>query len=288
MKRTTPISRHVANLPRARQRGAAMIEFTVVGPIVTLLGLATLQYGLLFFEKNQVNQATFMAARAGSTGNSTMSTIQEAYVRALVPAYGGGGTAAKLAESYAKALADVTIYTRIEVLNPTAESFTDFNDPILSARIGNGKRVIPNSGQVFKSASEVKPNSGQNIQDANLLKLRVTHGYKPQVPLMGLIYTRFLKWQDTGADPVNTALIASGRIPLVSHATLQMQSDAIEDTTVSTPGLGNGGTATNPGNPPVVSTPPPSCVTTGCTVISLPGPPPPPDDCIGDNCPVCT
>ncbi|MBC7501654.1 MAG: DUF192 domain-containing protein [Herminiimonas sp.] len=262
---TSALAKSPQTTSSPRQRGSAMIEFTVVGPIITLLGLATLQYGLLFFEKNQVNHATFMAARAGSTGNSTMSTIQEAYVRALVPAYGGGTTAAKLAESYAKALADVATHARIEVLNPTAESFTDFNDPELSARIGNGKRVIPNGGQVFKAAGEVKPNSGQNIQDANLLKLRITHGYKPQVPLMGLIYTRFLQWQDTGTDPVNTALIASGRIPVVSHVTVQMQSDAIEDKTVSSPGPGNGGTATNPGDPPVVTTDPPSCGSIGCT-----------------------
>jgi Flp pilus assembly protein TadG len=31
----------------ARQRGSAMIEFAVVGPIISLLGLAVLQYCLI-------------------------------------------------------------------------------------------------------------------------------------------------------------------------------------------------------------------------------------------------
>ena len=60
-------------LKAKRQRGSAIIEFIVVGPIITLLGLASIQYGLLFFAKNQYNHAAFMAARAGTTGNPSRS-----------------------------------------------------------------------------------------------------------------------------------------------------------------------------------------------------------------------
>ena len=34
-----------------KQRGEAMIEFSIVGPIITLIGLASLQYTVLFLEK---------------------------------------------------------------------------------------------------------------------------------------------------------------------------------------------------------------------------------------------
>src|SRR6218665_3139590 len=73
-----------------RQRGSAMVEFVVVGPIITLFGLAILQYGLLFFSRNQINQASFMAARAGTMAHAKLSDIRETYLSAMVPLYGGG------------------------------------------------------------------------------------------------------------------------------------------------------------------------------------------------------
>ena len=250
---------------RTRQTGSAMIEFAVVGPLLTLLGLSLLQYGMLFFSKNQYNHASFMAARAGSTGHATLDTIQSAYAKALIPLYGGGTTTTSLAASYTKALADVQSHAHIEILNPTVESFTDFNDPALQASVGNGKRVIPNASQMYKAVSTIGANSGQNIQDANLLKLRVTMGFKPQVPLMGKMYMRYLQWMDDGKNAFNTAQIADGRIPVVSHVIVQMQSDAIEDSNVSSPGMGNGGAPVNTGTPPVTQTPPPKCGTVLCT-----------------------
>lgn len=243
-----------------------MLEFVVVGPVITLLGLATLQYGLLFFAKNQLNHAAFMAARSGSMGNADLGRIRDSYVRALIPIYGGGRNSGELAIAYAKALADTSGFSRIELLNPTRESFDDWNDPELQNRIGHGKRVIPFAGQSFKDPNDIGSSSGQNIQDANLIKVRITHGYAPKVPLMGLIYTKYLAWLDTGGDPFRKQLILAGRIPVVTHATVQMQSDAIEPANpVSIPGAGNNGTPVDPGNPPVTTEPPPNCTTIGCT-----------------------
>jgi hypothetical protein len=251
-----------------RQRGAAMVEFAVVGPVVTLLGLGSLQYGLMFFAKNQLNHAAFMAARAGTTEHADKGKMAQALTRALVPMYGGGGNTTELAASYARALADVTAYTRIEILNPTKESFDDWNSNRLQARYG--RRAIPNAHLAEANPGDIRANSGQNLQDANLLKLRITYGYEPKVPLMGGIYAKYIAWLDTGGDAFNTGLIAARRIPMVTHVTLLMQSDALEDNPVSSPGPGNNGTPTDPGEPPVVDTPPPKCGTIGCT--TPPGP----------------
>lgn len=253
----------------ARQKGSAMIEFAVVGPIITLFGLATLQYGMLFFAKNQYNHASFMAARAGTTGNANFSKIEDAYARALIPLYAQGTSSALLLQAFDAAKTEVATNASIEVLNPTTESFADFNDDALQKEHGIGgatPRVIPNGGLAFRHASVVRPSSGQNIQDANLLKLRITHGFKLKVPLMGLIYSKYLLWLDTGTSAFNTAMIKDQRVPVVTYVTLQMQSDAIEDKTVSSSGAGNGGTPANPGDPPVVTTTPPECLTIGCTV----------------------
>ena len=256
-----------------RQRGSAMIEFAVVGPVIMLMGLAILQYSLLFFAKNQINYATFMAARAGSMTGASQSEIQQAYIKALIPLYGGGQNSTELAAAYAKANTDVAGHTRIELLNPTKESFDDWNDPRLQNTIGNGKRVIPNGGQAYKDPNAIGAASGQSIQDANLTKLRITHGYEPKIPLIRLVYIKYLQWLDPHTDAFNTALINAGRIPVVSHVTLQMQSDTIEPgNPVSLPGPGNNGKPSDPGDPPVVNTAPPDCLTIGCTVGNTPVP----------------
>jgi len=247
-----------------------MIEFAIVAPVITLIGLATIQYGLIFFAKNQYNHAAFMAARAGAVGNANLDGITEAYIQALVPLYGGGTNPGQLATSYSDAKQAVAGNIEIVMLNPTAESFADFNDPGLQQKLGlTDQRVIPNGGLAFKKAAIVQANSGQNAQDANVLKLRITHAYKPQVPLVGSLYRSYLQWGDSGTSDFLKQHIKDGYIPIVSNITMQMQSDAIEGTTVSTPGPGNGGTPTNSDTVPKPSSPskpPLTCSTLSCDI----------------------
>lgn len=255
-----------------RQGGVALIEMAVVGPILTMLGLTLVQYGMLFFAKNQINHGSFMAARAGSVGNANLSAVRSAYEQALVPMYGGGETVAERAESLVKAKADVSLNTRIELLNPTKESFSDFNDPALQAKLNTGsKQVISNRNLAFR-APTVGTASGQTVQDANLIKLRITHGYQPVVPIVASVYKVYLKYFDAKTDAFNTRLIEEGRIPIVTHVTMQMQSDPIEpDNPVSMPGTGNGGNPTNPGDPPTSPSdagPPPDCALGGCSTTT--------------------
>ena len=229
-----------------------MIEFAWAAPVLTLLGLAVLQYAMLFFAKNSIDHAAFMAARAGATGNASLASVQSAYVRALVPVYGGGRNAEELAQSHARAAADLAGNLRIELLNPTRESFDDWNDPALQQSVGQGRRVIPNGNLAFKNAADIKGRSGQNIQDANLIKLRITQGYEPKVPLMGRLYAEYLRKMDPHTDAFHTQLVAAGRIPVVTHVTMQMQSDAIEsEQAASMPGPGNDSTSSTPGDTPV-------------------------------------
>lgn len=274
-----------------KDRGSAMTEFVVVGPVISLLGLAMLQYGLLFFAKNQINHASFMAARAGSVGNANLDSVQRAYASALIPLYGGGETAAEMAESLAKANADLAGHVRIELLNPTKESFEDWNAPARQTALGTGsKKVIPNSHQSFKD-QQVGSASGQTIQDANLIKLRVTQGYMPKVPIVASIYRVYLKWLDPKSDSFHSELVADGRIPIVTSVVLQMQSDAIEGDPVSVPGPGNAGSPIDSGDPPIIDTVPPDCTTISCWSPHPPVENPPADPggpCTGTVCPPCS
>jgi hypothetical protein len=250
---------------KASQRGSAMIEFTIVGPVLTLLGTMIIQYCLLFNAKNLLNHASFMAARAGSMDHASLGSVQTAYARALIPLYGGGTSSAELSESLAKATADLAGNVKIELLNPTKESFDDWNDAALQAKYG--KRAIPNSGLSYKDPAQIKTNSGQNIHDANLIKLKITQGYELKVPLASTMLQFMMKWGDTEKDDFTTSLYDKRRIPIVTNVTLEMQSDPVEpDNPVSTPGLGNSGKPTDPGFTEDPAKDPPICATIGCGV----------------------
>jgi Flp pilus assembly protein TadG len=251
-----------------RQSGSAMIEFVVVGPLLVLLGTTVLQYALMFNAKNMVNHASFMAAREGAVANANPTSVRQAYARALVPLYGGGRTASEIAAALTRATADTTgVNSRIELLNPTTEAFARYgNDPALMAKYG-GRRAIPNSHLGLRLTT-VDPTSGVSVQDANLIKLRITHGYELRVPLASTVMQFMMRWNDPGTDPFVTALYAQRRVPLVTHVTLQMQSDPVEwGNAVSNPGAGNNGNPTDPGMPVTPTVNPPQCVTAGCTVI---------------------
>ena len=254
----------------ARERGSAMIEFALVGPVITLLGMAILQYSLLFFAKNQMNHAGFMAARAGAMANANIDIVKQAYARALIPLYGGGKNSQDLKQAFDRADKDVSANARIEIINPTKESFDDWQDHVLRETIGNGRRVISNSGLSFRNPSVIGPNSGQSIQDANLFRIRITHGYEMKVPLITNVIKFMLIWSDDGANPFVSALYRNHRIPVVTHATLQMQSDVIEpESSSSIPQAGGSGGSDQGGT--IADTQfPPDCLTIGCSVITDP------------------
>lgn len=300
---------------RHRQWGAAMVEFVVVGPIMTVMGLAILQYVLLFVAKNQMNYATFMAARAGSVEHASRGAMQLAYAKALIPVYGGGRDTVELQDSYIRAMKDiafqyafsgtetllqieaiyqnaVTLGTgslRIELLNPRRQSYDDFAWKGSIPYVINGKRAIPNAGQAFAyplTDTVNDLNSGQTLQDANLIKLRITQGYKPKVWMMGPIFKTYLTWLDSNQDdtPTNvvfphnfhTYLVNAGLVPVLSYVTLEMQSDAIEEDPDYLPwypkGRGNDGKPVDPGAPWDSNKPVPECITAGCTVVLSPYP----------------
>lgn len=247
------------------QRGASMTEFIIVAPVLLLIGLALLQYALLFFTKNQVNHAGFMAVRAGSMHNATAESISAAYLRHLAPLYGGGSNAEEVAQAAARAAVDMQGNFRLELINPTKASFDDFSEPELKEKHNTDARVLPNSSLALRNPAIIKANSGQNIFDANLLKVRITHGYRPGVPLVAKVFASGLQAADDGRDSFVSALLAKGRVPVVTDITLHMNSDAFEwanPVWVSPEGgrsadpAGPGGSSNPPTSPPPTSSDP--------------------------------
>lgn len=244
-----------------RERGATLAEATVVLPIFLFTVLAMIQAAMVYYAKSNLNYATYEAARAGTVSNASLTSINAAFQKAMLPYYGGGTTLGQLADTAAKAASDIGNATvRVEILSPTQESFQDYNSPQLQTIHKTSEPVIPSVGldeltcprDVPGCKSDPKSNaSGQTLLDANLLKLRITYGIpeSKQMPMVGRFYTWALNKLGAGAgDPFKQALLDAKRIPIVTHTVMRMQSDPIRNTAmVSSPGPGNDGKPVDPG-----------------------------------------
>jgi hypothetical protein len=210
---------------RHTSRGAAIAEFliAVVGVLLPLL-LSAWQLALLGVSKDLVNLAALMAARAGAVEHGSLAVMRAEVARSLVPLYGNTAALAEaeavapVVAAYARARADTALphVLQVEILNPTAESFADFE------REQSGGRGIPNQ-HLEHYGDRRGARSGQSLLDANTLSIRITYCQRLIVPLVAQFVPAVLATAER--DPRSLACYRDQRVPIVAHAIVMMHSD---------------------------------------------------------------
>jgi len=203
----------MARYPQRTQRGQALIESVVVIPVFGALLLGIFQMGLFYRAKAVVDYAALEAARSGATQFADMDAMRAGLVRGVLPLYTHDTNNSALAEAFAKAQLDVrTGAGSIEIISPTQAAFDDWK-----VKQFDGVEAIPNDSLSFRS-DRVGTRSGLTVQDANLLKVRVTYKYPLIVPVIDRMIGTF--------DPVRSA--ASGRavysLRIDAQASVPMQT----------------------------------------------------------------
>lgn len=220
-----------------------MVEFLVILPVMLLLIFGAIQFALIFHAKITLNYAAFEGVRAGTLNNAKFDDVKEGFARGLAPLYSfseGGkdqiGAYQKAREKVFDEFDSEKKLIRIEMLNPTDASFSDFAPD----------EQIPNDNLMYRSSDKQKM-SKTSIQDANLLHLRFTYWYPLYVPFINkLIFNRFIccksdkdstdlffrsenkdslpfacKWADH-----EVCLSDEPRMPLTATAVMRMQTPA--------------------------------------------------------------
>jgi hypothetical protein len=198
-----------------RQRGQSITEFLIAIFGFGLLLLGLLQAILLYRAKTTVDYAAMEAARAGALHGVDMTQMRKGLARGLTPLYAtatASPSIAGTAEAYANAYAAVLTFGTIQVLSPTAASFDDFKEAQY-----DGTLALPNDTLNFRS-SAVGKSGGLSVQDANILKIKVTFTY----PLIVPIIDRFIGKLDLGRSALEGHTVYSTAI--VSSAMVRMQS----------------------------------------------------------------
>ncbi|WP_225780818.1 TadE/TadG family type IV pilus assembly protein [Xenophilus sp. Marseille-Q4582] len=203
-------------------RGATLVEMSVSLLIFLMVIFAIAEVALMFKAKAVVDMAALAAARAGAVDHARAGPTSKMHMAgrtALAPLYMRTGTgSAELASAIVRAHADlIALNMSIDVLNPTAASFADHG-----VNAAGKPRFIPNDSLMYRS-TRVKATSGQNIQDANLLKIRLTYCYEPRMPLAN----EFLRLALSLFNGTDMCRIR-GRLPIRAEALVRMQTEAYQ------------------------------------------------------------
>ncbi|MDO8305308.1 TadE family protein [Herminiimonas sp.] len=225
-----------------RQRGQALAEYIYVFPILAMLILGAIQFGFIYQTKVTLNYATFAATRQGALNSGAMTAIVDGLTSGMMPLFthssstGGNRNLDLLKNAWKLSNQQMSNpkLTVITIVNPTTTALGAYRGQSESGS------EIPNDNLMYRPTSIA--GGGMNIQDANLLKVRVTYCYRMAVPILNkLIYNLVIDPPPTpviGATAADMLASDSGgassrpctgiadeyRIPITSEAIVRMQT----------------------------------------------------------------
>lgn len=224
------------------QIGATATEVLIVLPIVILLGMIGVQYALMYNAKSNLTYASYEAARAGAIHNADPEKIQHGLIKGLLPylisdsnvkmSNNAIANAALMQSNIEKIKLKEANYMKVEIISPNKEAFEDFSDTtgVLGHQLKTNNKVIPNKqSDIEKLKGQIGQKSGITIEEANVLKLRITYGYKPSIPLAKNMFVSVQNFLMGEQNVFNASLLASDRIPIVVDVSAQMLSPAVEN-----------------------------------------------------------
>lgn len=222
--------------------GQAMVEMIIIMFATLLILFSLIHFGFIYNAKTVLNYATHEAARAGSLNYGSPQAMNFALARglaALETSPGGISDYDRYQKSQTSAidLIEDGKFVCTQRISPDTSSQHWRPDPTagsISSLATPYTNFIPNDHLVYRSA---QPKGGVSIQDANLLKIRVTYCHKIITPIIGLTIKRLMlqTYADTDPDPIDGWTIPTrgaftkfcyenDRIPIEAQAVIRMQT----------------------------------------------------------------
>lgn len=198
-----------------------MVELLIVAPLVFFLILMVIQAVLLYRMKSTLDYAALMAARAGAVSGVDRGEMNEAFAKGMMPLYAHKTGMVEMQGAYFKARADLLLHGRITVINPTRAAWDEFRE-----RQYDGVYALPNDSLAYRS--DAVGSSGVNLQDANLLKVKVTYNAPLVVPFVGWVLGGRSQYLESGMFETSPLQPLTGRLPIESYAIVRMQSPVRE------------------------------------------------------------
>ncbi len=204
-----------------KQAGVSMLETLLVLPIIVVLGFGIVHLGLVFQAQSNLEYAALMAARMGASNGLDIQSMEEEVEKRMD------------ASRFGSALGGVPAIT-IQILNPTQQMFNSCGlRPTYNTNDCDVVDLceIPLYGLSLRSQAQLC--DGASIQDANILRIRVTYSFNSGVPFLNRI--TFATRMGSGSDPngldVNQPSLSGGTdgeagVQISAVATVRMQVPA--------------------------------------------------------------
>ncbi len=208
---------------RRRQSGQSLVEFCIVVPAFLFLILVTFQLVLIYRAKTTLDYAAFQAARAGAINGVDPTKMQSALAFGLTPLLTTSPDAAGVARARVNAELETRVFANIEVIAPTRAAFNEFRE-----RQYDGRYALPNDSLAFRD--DRVGGSQVNVQDANLLKIKVTYKLPLIVPFADRVIAGLSSLLTEGESYQPASMLfeepVSGhrRLPIESYAVVRMQT----------------------------------------------------------------
>ena len=177
--------------------GQSMVEFLILLPSLLLIVFGIIQFSLIFQANSILRHAAFIGARQGALSNGKMESIKDGVASGMTPLFMRVNSSVPGITDLARArmISTIEIFNphtaSIEILSPTSEAFEEHNIFV----VHNNGFAIPNDNLMYRPTT-VK--GGVSVQDANLLKIRVSYCFKLVVPLVNkLIYGMAVGLEET-------------------------------------------------------------------------------------------
>lgn len=238
----------------ARERGASLIESVLCLIALVLAGFAVFEIAQWHITRHLARLALHAAGREGAITHANPQTIRLAAEAILSPGVAGSArrTTARSSE-FASVhgggiqLSEVSRHSttlaisgmrswHLEILSPTTAMFSDFRDAPLSR--ARGRATIRNdflaeqhaAHQTRGWANGIGPASGNDIFEANTLRLRLTVLYAPLMPGIGMIVRMMPPTGDPRADHARRrgmlAIVIEAGTAMHSHPTMWVDQPA--------------------------------------------------------------
>lgn len=222
-----------------KQKGASVTEILVVTPLVILLGMIGIQYALMYNARTNITYASYEAARAGAINHADPQAIEDGLLKGLLPllstnlkSFKADTTNPLTATAQGKLALeklkfDEARFMKIEIISPNEAAFNACNNVQLQKILNTTNKVIPNKHNDIQNYKCSDPNI--SISQANVLKLRITYGYKPKIPLAKDMFVSIASFVRGSQEKFDLKLLASDRIPITVDVSAQMLSPAVEN-----------------------------------------------------------
>lgn len=203
--------------PRRDAGGQSMVEFIVAAPVLFFLILSLVQFVLLYRIKATLDYAALEAARAGAVHGADKDAMNEGLARGMTPLFAHKTTPLELERAFGESRIQMGLFGKIEVINPTRAAWNEHRE-----KQYDGEYALPNDSLAFRNDRVGR--SGVNVQDANILKIRVTYQAPLVVPFVSWVLggkSEYLKAGTFEGSPLN---VITHRLPIESYAIVRMQS----------------------------------------------------------------